>query len=434
MMPDMVWKFALGSWQVLGQMAPYLLFGFLMAGLLSVWISAAWVERHLGGRGIGSVLKGAICGVPMPLCSCSVIPVSVSMHRKGASRGATAAFLLSTPQTGADCLAATYAMLGPVFAVFGPITAFVTGVVGGMLVRFFDVPDHAAPNAESATARVGKDGSACGAGSQPDRGTLWSGLRYGFTMLPRDIGAALMVGVLIAGAMTAFIPQDSLEPYIGGGILSILLLIAAGVPVYVCATASIPIAAGLIHMGASPGAALAFLIAGPATNAATITTLWKVLGRRSAFLYMLTVVISAIGFGLLLNAIVTITGPRVPHLGGHMHGEAAPIWSSLWAILLLGVLAVSYGASWRERAATAVKKIEKGKTNDQRVELAVTGMTCNHCAATVRTALLGSPGVSSADVDLASGRVTVTGVSLNAEALVSAINYLGYGAMVSPTQ
>ncbi len=417
---------------MLGQMAPYLLFGFVMAGLLSVWISAAWVERHLGGRGFKAVVKGALFGVPLPLCSCSVIPVSVSMHRKGAGRAATTAFLLATPQTGADCIAAMYAVLGPVFAIFSPIMAFLTGLFGGTLIRFFEGREERASGAE-ATASCVEEGGGCGAAFKPPaRGSLWSGLRYGLTVLPRDIGAALMAGVLIAGAMTAFIPRGSLEPYIGGGLFSILLLMAAGVPVYVCATASIPIAAGLIHLGASPGAALAFLIAGPATNAATITTLWKVLGRRSAMLYMVTVAMSAIGFGLLLNGLVTVTGSRVPDLGGHVHGgEAAAIRSDLWAILLLGVLAVSYIVTWRQKITARAEEAATVTPTDQRVELAVSGMTCEHCANIVRKTLADQPGISSTEVDVDKGRVVVTGQTLNPESLVEMISSLGYSARLA---
>lgn len=430
-----IWALLAESWRVLGQMAPYLLFGFLMAGLLSVWISAKWVHRHLGGRGLGPVIKGALFGVPLPLCSCSVIPVSVSMHRQGASRAATTAFLLSTPQTGADCIAATYAMLGPVFAIFSPITAFLTGLVGGALVRFFD----AGPGHQTA-APAGADHCNPTPSATPatDPATLRAGLRYGFVTLPRDIGAALLVGVLIAGAMAAFIPQDSLKPYIGGGLLSILLLMAAGVPVYVCATASIPIAAGLIHLGAAPGAALAFLIAGPATNAATFTTLWKVLGRRTAFLYLLTVALSAIGLGLLLNLVMTFTGSRVPHLGGHVHGgDAAAIWPHIWAIALLTVLAMSYAVSRRRAGqetaggAAASQAAVPDSPADQRVELIVTGMTCDHCAASVRTVLTARPNVSATDVDLAGGRVVVTGHELDPQALAAAITTLGYKARVA---
>ncbi|GAG17782.1 unnamed protein product, partial [marine sediment metagenome] len=255
--------------------------GFLVAGALSVCVSPAWVERHLGGRGLGPVLKASLLGVPLPLCSCGVIPVSASIHRHGASRAATTSFLLSTPQTGVDSIAVTYALLGPVFAVFRPVAALLTGFIGGGLVQLLGDPGrtNGTNKVEPPTCT-----DSCCTGHR-DENMFLRILRYGFVTLPRDIGLALLLGILVAGAMAALVPQDSLNAYIGGGLLSILLLMAAGVPVYVCATASVPIAAGFMHMGASPGAALAFLIAGPATNAATFTTIWKVLGQRTAILY-----------------------------------------------------------------------------------------------------------------------------------------------------
>jgi hypothetical protein len=326
------------SWLVLGQMSPYLLFGFLAAGVLSVCISPEFVERHLGGRGFGPVLRAALLGVPLPLCSCGVIPVGASLRRHGASRAATASFLLSTPQTGVDSIAITYALLGTVFAVFRPVAALATGLLGGLLVMLF-----AQPNCED-----GADGSkppecteSCCAG-KGSRNLLWRALEYGFVTLPRDIGVPLLVGVVIAGAITALTPQpDELKPYLNQGVLSIVLAMALGVPIYVCASASVPIAAGLIHLGASPGAALAFLIAGPATNAATITTIWKLLGGRTALLYLLTIALNAVGGGLLLDWLMPTM--HVVPLAAHAHEGMASAWpSAFWAGLLLAVLAYSY--------------------------------------------------------------------------------------------
>ena len=257
---------ARASWLVLGQMSPYLLFGFLVAGILSVCVSPAWVERHLGRPGLGSVLKASLFGVPLPLCSCGVIPVSASIYRHGASRAATTAFLLSTPQTGVDSIAVTYALLGPVFAIYRPIAALLTGLLGGGLVQLADgslgskagdEPNVTACRAECCEPTVSQN-------------RLLRVLHYGFVALPRDIGGPLIVGILIAGVITALVPEGWLKEHIEVPILSILLMMAIGVPVYVCATASVPIAVGFIYAGASPGAALAFLIAGPATNAATI--------------------------------------------------------------------------------------------------------------------------------------------------------------------
>jgi len=338
-MLDFVATICMQSWLVLGQMAPYLLFGFLAAGMLSVLISREWVERHLGGRGLGAVFKASLFGVPLPLCSCSVIPVSVSIHRHGASRAATTAFLLSTPQTGVDSIAVTYALLGPVFAIFRPLAALFTGLIGGSLVRFFGesdgskAMDHSEPNTYSEACCAGKERTS----------VLLRIFKYGLVTLPRDIGLALLVGILIAGMVAAIVPQDHLAAYIGGGVLSILLMMAAGVPVYVCATASVPIAAGLMHMGGSPGAALAFLIAGPATNAATLTTIWKFLGRQTAILYLMTIAASALGFGLLLDQLMPSAEMPLIQLGEHTHMQPEGGWLyHVGAFVLLAVLAFSY--------------------------------------------------------------------------------------------
>lgn len=368
------------SWLVLGQMAPYLLFGFLAAGVLSVIISPEWVERHLGRPGIGPVLKASLFGVPLPLCSCSVIPVSVSIRRHGASRAATTAFLLSTPQTGVDSIAVTYALLGPVFAVFRPLTALLTGLVGGGLVQAFGESDRDKAADESGSPACTE---ACCEGNER-AGYLTCVLRYGLVTLPRDIGLALLVGVLIAGAMAALVPQDHLAAYIGGGVLSILLMMAAGVPVYVCATASVPIAAGLMHMGGSPGAALAFLIAGPATNAASFTTIWKALGRRTATLYLLTVGASALGFGLLLDWLMPIAAMSLPKLADHTYMQSEGGWPyHITAAALLAVLLYSYISK-----ARLDNDAEKGKesndtpvaSHEDSVDLGAADVSCCHCA------------------------------------------------------
>ena len=202
-----------------------------------------------------------------------------------------------------DNIAVTYALLGPIFAVFSPIAAFMTGLVGGGLVQLFGERDG---DEQSANEKNHACTDACCADKE-SRNIVWRSLNYGFVTLPRDIGLALLVGVLIAGTIAAVVPDNQWQTYLGGGIVSILIMMAVGVPIYVCSSASVPIAAGLIHMGASPGAALAFLISGPATNAATITTTWKLLGRRTALLYLLTIAISAIGCGLLLDWIFSIS-------------------------------------------------------------------------------------------------------------------------------
>ncbi len=412
-------KFAQESWLVLGQMAPYLLLGFLVAGLLSVFISPAWVERHLGRPGFRSVFTASLVGVPLPLCSCGVIPVSASIRRHGASPAATTSFLLSTPQTGVDSIAVTYAMLGPVFALFRPLAALVTGILGGILVQLLGSPDETGPSPRQESA--GCTDSCC-SGDQ-SRGPMARALAYGFITLPRDIGGALLVGILIAGAMAALIPPGQLHAYVGSGIASILLLMAAGVPLYVCATASVPIAAGLIHMGASPGAALAFLIAGPATNAAALTTIWKVLGRRTAILYLATVATGAVGWGLLLDWLIPTVETVLPNLREHVHGAGESGWlPHLSAVALLAVLAFSYraGASKGDSATT------DDSSDRQRLELVISGMNCSHCAQTVTRGLKECPGVAEVHVDLEHGHCTVSGTNLDAQQLADIVTGLGY--------
>jgi uncharacterized membrane protein YraQ (UPF0718 family)/copper chaperone CopZ len=427
-------KVASESWLVLGQMAPYLLFGFLAAGILSVCFSPRWIERHLGRRGFGPVLKASLLGVPLPLCSCGVIPVAASIRRHGASRAATTSFLLSTPQTGVDSIAVTYALLGPVFALFRPIAAFFTGLLGGGLVQLFGGQNG---EEESADGKNHACAEPCCADKE-SRNIVWRSMHYGFVTLPRDIGGALLFGVLVAGAITAVVPADNqLQPYLGGGIVSILIMMAIGVPLYVCASASVPIAAGLIHLGASPGAALAFLISGPATNAATIATTWKLMGRRTALLYLLTVVISAVGCGLLLDGLFSLVQIAVPHLdsGIHHHDMGEGGWlSAFWAIVLLAVIAFSYlrlprkesGSILLDDATNVESNPREAAADLDHLAFAVSGMTCGHCVETVGRTLRQSPGVRRVEVNLKEGRAAVAGEHLDPARLIAAVNALGY--------
>lgn len=286
-------------WATVAEMSPYLLFGFLVAGLLSVLMSQEAVTRHLGGRGPWPLVKASVLGVPLPLCSCGVIPVSMSLHQKGASKGAAIAFLLSTPQTGVDSIFVTLSLLGPVFAVFRPVVALVTGLIGGSLVNVFDGgSDRTVPDPEASAPK------GCCSGCKP-QSRITRALRYGFLTLPRDIGRAMLIGLLVAAIISALIPDDFFAEHLGEGILPLLVMMVLGIPVYVCATASVPVAAALILKGLSPGAALVFLMTGPATNAASLVTIAKTLGLRTAIIYLLTVAGCALGSGILLDLLVT---------------------------------------------------------------------------------------------------------------------------------
>jgi len=326
-------------WLVLGQMSAYLLLGLLIAGIMSVSISPQLVEHFLGGRGLKPVVIASLFGIPLPLCSCSVLPVSASIRAHGGSRAAVTSFLLSTPQTGVDSIVVTYALLGPIFAIFRPLAALLTGILGGLFVYFAGEEEEETEKQESQSQQC--DEPCCA--KENGQNVFLRILKYAFLTLPRDIGPPMLLGVVIAGTLTAFVEPNALHAYLGSGIGAILILMVAGTPTYVCATASVPIAAGFIHMGASPGAALAFLISGPATNIATIPILWKVLGRRTAILYFLTVSISAVVCGLALDGLFPNLENSLPPLGTHVHDSDARSWiEHASAVILLILVALPF--------------------------------------------------------------------------------------------
>lgn len=314
-----------GFWQTALEMSPYLLFGFLVAGFLSVLLSRQAVERHLGGRGIIQVIKAALFGVPMPLCSCSVIPVTMSLHKHGASKAAAVSFLLSTPQTGAENIFVVYSLLGPLFAIFSPVAAFVTGIVGGILVNFLDRSSSPVENNHPDCTD-----ECCNPARKTNK--VFSALRFGLVVLPRDIARPLLVGLAIAAFITALVPDDFFADKLPHGFISMLIIMVLSIPVYVCATASIPIAAAMIAKGLDPGAAFVFLLIGPTTNAAGIATIWKILGQKTAFIYLFAVMGCALAGGSLLN-LLTKGVPSIASM--HHHGQMLPGFVNYVSIIVL---------------------------------------------------------------------------------------------------
>lgn len=338
-------RIARSAWNVTAEMSPYLLFGFLLAGVFSVALPAAWVARHLGRRSWTAPLKAALFGVPMPLCSCGVIPVTAHLRRSGAGPGATAAFLMSTPQTGVDSMLVTYGLLGPVFAWVRPLVALVSGAVCGWMVEAWG---GRAPEPDPASDAPPPGGPAAAA-----RPPAWRrALRHGFGVIPRDIYRALIVGLLIAGVFGALVPPDvlagRLPPGLGGSLLAMVGMMLIGIPLYVCSTASVPIGVSLLLAGVPPGAVLVFLVTGPATNAATIATLVRLLGARSTVIYIAVLVVSVLLAGLALDAMMPELPARVAEICAH----DAPVSPAkhLAGLILAGVLAA---AAWNGRKKRA---------------------------------------------------------------------------------
>jgi len=328
---DIVRQILVDFWATIAEMSPYLLFGFFVAGVLSVLISQHVVERHLGGRGMLPLLKASVFGIPLPLCSCGVIPVAVSLHKHGASKGATIAFLLSTPQTGVDSIFVTYSLLGPVFAIFRPLAALVTGLFGGCLVDVFG------KHGERAEAPAPCSDECCN--EKGVKGRLRNGAKYAFVTLPRDIGKAMLVGLLIAALISVVVPDGFFAEKLGRGIGAKLLMMVLGIPLYICATASVPVAAALMVKGLTPGAALVLLMTGPATNAAGLVTIWRALGRRTALPYLLAVAGCALGAGMLLDFLAFDV--NLPVVSAHHHEVLPAVVKHISAVVLL--LLLGYG-------------------------------------------------------------------------------------------
>lgn len=326
------------GWEILLDAAPFVLLGFFFAGVTRALLRDETVARHLGNDGAASVIKAALLGIPLPLCSCGVLPAAAGLRRQGASRGATSAFLISTPETGLDSIAVSWALLDPLLTIFRPLAALFTAVVAGLL-ETWSPPPPATVKGPQPLPMLTPAAACCDDDVDEEDPTgmgarLRAGLRFAFGDLLRDIGPWLLLGVAVAAVITALIPAGFLESHLGGGLPTMLAMLLVGIPLYLCASASTPIAAALILKGLSPGAALVFLLAGPATNSATMIAVARLLGRRSLVLYLAAIAICSVLCGLLLDFLYPFFNLDPATVVGSI-GEAVPYWLSLASLLLL---------------------------------------------------------------------------------------------------
>ena len=361
---EYVWRYAQTFLELFVDMAPYLLLGFLFAGILHAFFRQESLTKHLGKPGLGSSLKAAVLGVPLPLCSCGVIPTGLSLQKHGASKGATVSFLISTPQTGMDSILATSALMGWPMAVFRPIVAFITGVLGGWVTDSWR-PSPSKPHPSLVPPKPSKVNVSCASGSGSSCGCstptplktpasfmdrLQSALHYGFVEMLSGIAKWLLIGLSIAALISLVVPDDFFSTYLSNYWLSVLLVLIVSVPLYVCATGSIPIALALMLKGMSPGVAFVFLMAGPATMASTIAVVGKALGRRTLLVYLGAIVVGAVFFGFVLDSVLPaewFVPPRAH--AGHAHDSLLPHWFEYVSAGLLAVLLLySFYQNWFE--------------------------------------------------------------------------------------
>lgn len=381
----------LGAWEMLLIAAPFLLFGMLLAGLLHIVLSRRWIERFMGQRGLLGVVTAAGFGVPLPLCSCSVVPVALTLRRKGASPPASLSFLITAPESGADSIMLTWGMLGPIMAIARPIASFVTALWAGVLTIASNPRDEpavlAAPDPPQSPAEhhhhvhrehtddaevigirglweassralksrwIRPDGAAAGA---PSLGSIGRDVvRYAFVELADDIAFWMVLGFLAGGVIVAVVPDDLVGDF-GAGPLAMLLLLLVSVPLYICASASTPIAAALVAKGVSPGAALVFLLAGPATNMATIVLLTKQFGSRFISVYLSAIVTASLACGLALDGLLGVLGWRINAIVATQQAGSAGALQWLSALVLLSVLV------WRLASGAARQGVADLKGN-----------------------------------------------------------------------
>lgn len=401
---------------MLMEMAPYILGGFLVAGMLHAFVPERLMARHLSGGGIGPVVKAALLGIPLPLCSCGVLPAAIALRRGGASKAASTSFLIATPQTGVDSIAATWSLLGPAFAVIRPVAALATSLAGGMAVGAAEGENK--DNGEDICHADGCEDEAKSRKSFKEK--CIDALRYGFVDLVGSIGLWLVVGLIVAALITVYVP-DSYFTFLGDNpLLSMIAVLIVAVPMYVCATGSIPIAMSLMLKGLSPGTALVLLMAGPAANFASFTLISREMGRRAAWVYLGAIVTGAIIFGLIIDWLLPAGWFSLPHAsevccGIHGASLISQICAAMLALLLIWAILRNYIFNNRIKTTTMTKNYK------------ITGMNCPHCQATVKSRIESVDGVTGVEVSLSSGIAAVEGVH-DAEALVAAVRGAGFEA------
>lgn len=325
-------------WVLVIESAPWLLLGYFLAGVIKQILPGSVVENQLSSPGILSIVKAAFIGAPLPLCSCGVIPTALAVRKAGASKGATSAFLVATPETGVDSISFSYAVLGPIFAIARPIGALVSAIVAGIMVSVID-DDAETVDAESQAS------SCCSSKPtvQEEAGLAQkfvASIKYGYGNMISDTAKWLTIGLIGAAIITAYVPQSFFLQW-GDGLMAMIIMVIVGLPMYICATASTPVAASLLFAGVSPGAALVFMLTGPATNIATMGVIKEQLGVKSLLAYLISVIGTAIICGLLLNwAYAQFAWPLQLNL--MEHGETYPVWRQLAAVLLVGLVARVY--------------------------------------------------------------------------------------------
>jgi len=381
MIMDFIWEF-ISLWL---EISPYLLLGMFIAGFIHAFLGKEFITRHLGKGGISSVVKATIFGIPLPVCSCGVIPLASSLQKDGAHKSSVLSFLVSTPTTGVDSILATYSLMGPLFAIFRPLAALISGIIIGGINYLFEGETEGAKRIPAHKHQKVKI-----------KFRIQEVFRYGFYEIPQDVGKWLLVGTVLGGFISIVIPENLFVRYFSSP-LDFIIALAIGIPLYVCATGSIPIAVSLISKGFSPGAALVFLITGSATNAITLSFVRMKLGRRSFYNYLITIIITALLLGLLFNFIWQLLSADPFLITGA--GKFLPLEVKLISGVILFALII----------LTLKPPISSFHGEEYNIKIEVPDIHCQHCKITLEEKLSSLNEVEKVYVDVEGKMVNIKG-------------------------
>lgn len=404
--------------ELINEMSPFILLGFILAGLLHSFVPNSIYKNYIGKRSIKSVINAAILGIPLPLCSCGTIPTAMSLRKEGASKGATIAFLISTPQTGIDSIIATYSIIGLPFAILRPIAALVLSITSGIIVNKFAEKETDVEN--------NKNNNVINNDKKSFIEKIKAAIHYAFIEMMQDIGKWLILGLLIASAITLFIPDSFFEIFTDNSLLSMLFVLIFSIPMYICATGSIPIAAALMLKGLSPGTALVLLMAGPAINAASVLIVSKVLGKRTLILYLLTILLGSMTFGIITDYVLppewfTIYINRIKACN-HEH---ISLFNIACTIIMITLLTNALILRYHSKKCCCHNNNDQSDTTMKQTNIIIQGMQCNHCKNNVEKVIKSVEGVKSVEIDLKTGNTIIIG-NANINDIKDAINSIGF--------
>ncbi|MDD5942424.1 SO_0444 family Cu/Zn efflux transporter [Fibrobacter sp.] len=452
-----VWQFV----TLFSEMAPFLLLGFLLAGILHVWVPNHLYVPKISKPNFKSVLWSALFGIPLPICSCGVIPTSIALRKEGASKGASVSFLISTPATGVDSILATYSLLGGPFAILRPVAAFVTAMLGGLFTNVVTknepetgvavVGEAHEPHHEHEHCDCEGDHCSCSQEGHDEHSKksfvqkVRETLEYGFVNMIGDVSKWLIIGLLLGALIAAFVPDDFFLFLHEYPLLCMVVVLVLAMPMYTCATGSIPLALALVEKGITPGAALVLLMAGPATSIASILVVGKAFGKRTLAAYLTSIALGALFFGFVVDTFFmdTFLASMLPHASAECHGHGALgvldyICAGLFALLIVYAKFAHKGCGGHCgcgcenhdcccECSDGHEHCECGEHDEHHhhegechcngqhheheepvvVTYRVLGMNCSHCKACVEKATLRLDGVLSAEADVASKELRV---------------------------